>query len=380
MAILAMRSGLAMALLAAGAAGSLHAATPTALPAQQSQAAGNGNPTQMSNNGTLDVRTKIAGSSAFTGVAWSPNGGRLAAYANFGRAVQIWNASGVEQRQLSRAGAYIGNALAFTPDGHGLITPAADDSAAGDKLALTIWDLNRGTIARDVAGPFPSQNWRYNRAVAFALSPDGATLALISSPLLGQPVTLYATKNWTIERSIPIGDGPKHPDGAQAVAFSPDGRTLGIGLLGGTVLLVDLSQPEAAARVIEIYPAEDLAGVQALAFSPDGTMLATGATKPSVARGDAMPGLEVRRVADGSLLAKHDGALAPIRQVTWCPDGRLVVAAGDDTMRIWSPASPDHDLASVRLGGPVMSTAIAPDGRALAAAGGSELTIFALSD
>jgi WD40 repeat protein len=107
-------------------------------------------------------------------------------------------------------------------------------------------------------------------------------------------------------------------------------------------------------------------------------MLATGSTKPSVERGDAAPGVEVRRVADGSLVAAHPTSLAPVRQLVWCHDGRLVIAAGDDTLRVWSPASPQHDLASIRLSGPVMSAAIAPDGHALAAAGGSEVTVFSL--
>ena len=172
-------------------------------------------------------------------------------------------------------------------------------------------------------------------------------LALIASPLLGQPVMLYSTKGLDNRaHNAPIGEGPAHPDGAQAVAFSPDGHTLAIGLLGGKVMLVDMARQDAPARTIEIYPAANLTGVQALAFSPDGKLLATGSTKPSVARGDATPGVEVRRVADGSLVAAHPTSLAPIRQLVWCPDGRLVIAAGDDTLRLWSPASPEHDLAA----------------------------------
>ena len=225
MANLAIQSGLTLALLT-GAARPIHAAPPVTSVMQQAAAAVNGGEVEMSGAATLSVCTRIQGTSAFTGVAWSPNGDKLTAYANFGRSVEIWSARGAELKQLSRAGAYIGQSIEFMHDGRELVTPAADDSAAGDKLALTIWDVDRGEIAHNVMGPQPAQNWRYNRAVAFALSPDGAMLALISSPMLGQPVTLYATKDWTIERSIPIGEGPAHPDGAQAVAFSPDGRTL----------------------------------------------------------------------------------------------------------------------------------------------------------
>jgi WD40 repeat protein len=348
-----------------------------AMAAQQSIVGGDAD---MSDAATLDARTTIKGSSAFTGVTWSPDSSKLAAYANFGRSVEVWNARGTELKQLSRSGAYIGHSILFMPDGRAVITPAADDSATGDKLALSIFNLERGAIDKNIQGPQPAQNWRYNRAVAFDLSPDGTMLALISSPLLGQPVTLYSTRDWASERSIPIGDGPTHPDGAQAVAFSPDSRTLAIGLLGGKVMLVDLTKPDASARVIEIYPPTNLTGVQALAFSPDGKLLATGSTKPSVARGDAAPAVQVRRVDDGPMLAAHAGAIAPVRQLVWCHDGRLVIAAGDDTLRIWSPLSPEHDLAMVRMNGPVMSAAIAPDGRSLAAAGGSEVRIFALPD
>ncbi len=376
---MAIQSGLALVLLT-GAARPINGAPPMTPIAQRNAAAVNGDDVATSDSATFGVRTRIKGSTAFTDVAWSPDGDTLSAYANFGRSVEIWSARGTELKQLSRAGAYIGHSIEFMHDGRTLVTPDADDSAAGDKLALTIWNVDRGEIAQNVVGPQPAQNWRFNRAVAFALSPDDAILALISSPLVGQPVTLYATKDWTIERKIPIGKGPAHPDGAQAMAFSPDDRTLAIGLLGGKVTLLDMSRPDAPARTIEIYPAANLTGVQALAFSPDSKLLATGSTKPSVAHGDATPGVEVRRVADGSLVAAHPTSLAPIRQLVWCPDGRLVIAAGDDTLRLWSPASPDHDLASARLSGPVMAAVLAPDGRALAAAAGSELTVFALSN
>jgi WD40 repeat protein len=377
---MAIQSGLIAGLVVSSATKPAHAEGPAAMAAQQPILAANEIAPSNSNTANLDVRGTIRGSSAFTGVTWSPDGSKLAAYSDFGRAVQIWDSHGAALKHFSRAGAYIGHSIEFTPDGRTLITPAADDSATGDKLALSLWDIERGSIAKDVEGPQPAQNWRYNRAVAFDLSPDGATLALISSPMLGQPVTLYATKDWTKQRGIPIGDGPSHPDGAQAVAFSPDGRTLAIGLLGGKVVLTDLTRPDAPPRTIEIYPAANLTGVQALAFSPDGKLLATGSTKPSVARGDATPGVEVRRVSDGSLIAAHPAALAPIRQLVWSHDGKLVIGAGDDTVRLWSPLSPQHDLATLQMNGPVMSTAITPDGRALAVAGGTEVKIISLAD
>jgi WD40 repeat protein len=377
---MAIQSGLIAGLVVSSATKPALAAGATTMGTQQPILVANETGPQKSSSVSLDVRNTIRGSSAFTGVTWSPDGSKLATYSDFGRAVQIWDSRGTELKHFSRAGAYIGHSIEFTRDGRMLIAPAADDSAAGDKLACSLWDVERGNIAKDVDGPQPGQNWRYNRAVAFALSPDGATLALISSPMLGQAVTLYATKNWTKQRGIPIGDGPQHPDGAQAVAFSPDGRTLAIGLLGGKVMLVDLAQPDTPPRTIEIYPAANLTGVQALAFSPDGKLLATGSTKPSVARGDATPGVEVRRVSDGSLIAAHPAALAPIRQIVWSHDGKLVIGAGDDTVRLWSPLSPQHDLATLRMDGPVMSTAITPDGRALAVAGGSEVKIISLAD
>ena len=50
-----------------------------------------------------------------------------------GRSVEIWDARGTALKQLSRAGAYIGHSIEFMHDGRTLVTPAADDSAAGDK-------------------------------------------------------------------------------------------------------------------------------------------------------------------------------------------------------------------------------------------------------
>jgi WD40 repeat protein len=163
MANLAIQSGLALALLT-GAARPANGAPPMTPIAQQNAAAVNGDDVAArdsaplgatSDSATLGVRTRIKGATTFTGVAWSPNGGTLSAYANFGRSVEIWSARGTELKQLSRAGAYIGHSIEFMHDSRTMVTPAADDSAAGDKLALTIWDVDRGEITQNVVGRSP---------------------------------------------------------------------------------------------------------------------------------------------------------------------------------------------------------------------------------
>jgi WD40 repeat protein len=123
-------------------------------------------------------------------------------------------------------------------------------------------------------------------------------------------------------------DGP-----VQAVAFSPDGKTLATASKDNTARLVAAADGRELARI-----AHD-AEVGAVAFSPDGKTLAT-ASMDNTAR--------LVAVADGRELARitHDG---PVQAVAFSPDGKtLATASKDNTARLWSTALDDmlHQLCS----------------------------------
>jgi WD40 repeat protein len=71
--------------------------------------------------------------------------------------------------------------------------------------------------------------------------------------------------------------------------------------------------------------------------------------------------------------------LAPIRQRSWRPDSRyLAAAAGDNVVRVYSPAILTRAVAVSAQYGEVDSVAFSPDGSLLAAATDDGVTLFAL--
>lgn len=189
-----------------------------------------------------------------------------------------------------------------------------------------------------------------------------------------------------------------HPDGAPALAMSPDGAQLAsggydrtariwrvadqrlvrvLGGHGGTVWSLAWSPDgrwlatAGEDRLVRIWRAADGALVHALRghelniwsvrFSPDSRLLASGSFDHSIRLWDVERGVLLRR------LAGHDEAVV---SVDFSPDGRLLASGGDDSaVRLWRVS--DGARLSVLTGGSdhVYAVAFSPDGRWLASGG-----------
>jgi WD40 repeat protein len=152
--------------------------------------------------------------------------------------------------------------------------------------------------------------------------------------------------------------GPLDP--IYALAFSPDGKTLAVGMLR-TVLLWDMTAGRPAGVL------RDLSGVvYSLAWSPDGSLLAAAGGDPSVS-GE----IRLYHVQSGyrplKPLADHTDV---VYSVAFSPDGKILVSAGHDrTVRTWETAT-GKNLQTIRSHSDVvLRAAFLDEGRTILSAG-----------
>ena len=120
-----------------------------------------------------------------------------------------------------------------------------------------------------------------------------------------------------------------HTGAVDAVAFSPDGKTLATGGADDTVRLWDVATGQPIGSPSPATPA----AVYSVAFSPDGKTLASGSVDQhgaAVGRG--------HRPADRR--APHRPHRTQVASVAFSPDGKtLATGSADDTVRLWDVAT-----------------------------------------
>ncbi len=223
--------------------------------------------------------------------------------------------------------------LALRPDGRVVASGDADG-------AVRLWDVATGR-------PLPSPAKQASEVEALAFSPDGRTLLTGS----GQTVQLWQAD--TAEpRSAP------HPVGgiAYSVAFSPDGATFAVGT--GDRDNLWLCQTATGRPLGPPLGCE--CAVHALAFSRDGRFVVAGVGVRDVVVMDARTGRRQRVVQHHTDLVE---ALAVF------PDGRgVVTASGDGTARRWDLTTGEPAVGVLRHRQTLTGVAVSPDGGAVATA------------
>ena len=142
------------------------------------------------------------------------------------------------------------SALALSPDGKRL-------AAGGVGGIVSSWDVTSGKA-------FPLQARRGTNDVlvqAVAFSPDGKTLASVS----GADVTVWNLPSRTERYWLPAG-----PDDT-AIAFSSDSRGVAVGSANGYITVLDAQHGNHQQTL-----GRHKGRVTALRFSPDGRRLASG--------------------------------------------------------------------------------------------------------
>ena len=192
-----------------------------------------------------------AHSGAVSALAFSHRNDRIASGGADG-SVHVWDVA--TQRLLSSL-----QAKHATPVSR-LVFSRDDKTIAsvGDEGTIMVWDAATGQLLGEAINDFPASAGR------FALSPDGATLALPDR----KRVVLWDVKAGGVWGEPLEG----HDADIEKVVFSPDGAMLATGRADGMVFLWDLARKDAD---VPEKPIPAVSGsVVDLEFSPDGKTLA----------------------------------------------------------------------------------------------------------
>jgi WD40 repeat protein/tRNA A-37 threonylcarbamoyl transferase component Bud32 len=270
----------------------------------------------------------------------SPDGRTIASAACDGT-VRIWDVPSKGQVLSIPAHPRVAFCLGFSPDATRLVS-------GGDDGRVKVWNTRTGKEVLSVAGPGPA-------VLGVAFSPDGTRIASAgcSYDKQGNPHS-GCTKVWDAHTGEELRTLRGVDEGANCVAFSPDGKRL---VCGGRQS-VTVWDAETGQQLVSFRAHDDL--LVALAFSPDGQRLATASYDKTVKLWDAA----------GEPVWTFRGHTARVTCVAFSPDGQRLASGGDDNVvRIIAAANGEETLSLKGTFGPVHTLAFGPGGHLLVSGG-----------
>ncbi len=263
-------------------------------------------------------------------VCFSRDGRRLATGSND---VRVWDAvSGAELLRLMGDGgaAQMVHGVCFSPDGRRLAAGSTDG-------VVRVWDA---------AGGEPLWLGRHKwRARGVCFSPDGRRLASASWD--------RTACVWDAATGRLVHRLDRHTGDVNGVCFSPDGQSLATASYDGTARVWDAATGAARLRL------EGHTGrVTSVAYSPDGGRLATASDDRTVRVWDAATGAPIR------VLRGH----AAVMCACFSPDGRLASVSGDFLVRGWDLDAGGEAFALAGHTDKIRQVSFSPDGRLLLSA------------
>jgi WD40 repeat protein/tRNA A-37 threonylcarbamoyl transferase component Bud32 len=261
--------------------------------------------------------------------------------------IRIWDVSTAKELERIEMKTASHWGLVLCPDQRHLLTSGPDG-------AIRLWNLETRKELHHFEG--------LGNVPCLAISPDGRWLLSGSHD---HTVRLFDLKD---RKEVHRFTG--HTDKLERVAISSDGRRAASAGWDATVRLYDLDKRS------EIACMKGHKGqVRALAFSPDGSLLLTGGADDHTIRfWNVQTSTELRSAA------RHTDQ---VYSVAFSPDGgRALSASTDGTVRLWDvgTAKEVHCFTGHGYQGGMEDVAFSPDGRLALAAGGVTIRLWRLPD
>jgi WD40 repeat protein len=279
-------------------------------------------------------------------VSWSPDGSRFASGGvEPDPSIFVWDATSLAKlATLSghTAGVY---GLAWSPDSKMIATGSWDNS-------VRIFDAGSGAMVKQLSG-------HTDAVEGVAWSPDGATLASVS---WDQTLRLWNVADGANKATYKGQAAPLY-----SVAWSPDGTQLVTGGDDGTVADGETTITEGIVRVFDAATGtvtqtfeEQLGPINAVAWSPDSKSIALGGLRGSVRLWNPSQG-ETRVVVNEPLW---------VRSLAWSTNSKLAVAKEDGAIAVWNIGTTQVEQSmQAHDGGPTLSLAWSPDGSEIVSGG-----------
>ena len=321
---------------------------------------------------SLKIVQRLSRPRNVTGLAWSPDGKKLATFSNYTTVITIWDASDwhIIREFRRNSNGYDGNNFVWLSSGQ-ILTPAAPQSQEDNRFSLSLWDPESGGLVKNIPGPDGGNTLPLNDAMFFGASEDNATVAMAIFQARGK-VFLLDSRTWSIRTTLTLPQSDNRIDFPNAFSFAA--KHLAVGTISGKLDIFDLAS-NTLERTITAFPNGLATGVESVAYNPDGSLLAAAPSYTLVNIPKIGDPLRVWRTQTGELATTFASDSGTFRQLAWSPDGNLLAAAGDDrTLSVWSMRSKKADLFQW-LAGNVFAASFSRDGT-LAAAAGDQVVVL----
>ncbi len=298
--------------------------------------------------------------------ALSPDGQTLAAVvAN--NEIQLWDTdTGKEIRRFAGPPNGTGS-LQFAPDDKTLAVRSGDrtihlfDAATGNEIRQIKGKQAQGGARVVVAGQF------FGDTPGLAFSPDGKTIASAENEADQQKITNFVRLS-EVETGKEIRRIDAPPNGASAVAFSPDGKLLAFAVAA----MVHLHDATDGSEIRQINAP---AGAATLLFTPDSKTLVGKGRDQVIRLWDAGTGNEAQQFGDTAAAPVPAAAIlrfgggTDTRNLAISADGKTIATGSGNSVRMWDAATGKELPLAGGHGGPVSAVGVSRDGKTVVSRG-----------